>query len=62
MNILKTIMELKTLLPINYKRVSSLYALSEKSLLVVMIVSIISSYFLYGVLGFKVILINSLIS
>ena len=54
-------MQLKTLLPINHKRVSSLYALSEQSLLVVIIVSIISSYFLYTLLGFKVIVWNFLL-
>ena len=61
MNILKTIIELKALLPINYNRVSSLYALSEKSLFVVVIISIISSYFLYGLLGLKVIVWNLLL-
>ena len=61
MDILKKIIQLKSLLPIDDKRVSSLYALSERSLLVVIIVSIITSYFLYTSLGLKVILWNLLL-
>lgn len=61
MNVLEKIDQLKTLLPIDYKLVSSLYALSERSLLVLVILSIISSYFLYPALGFKIILWNFLL-
>ncbi|WP_296823876.1 EAL domain-containing protein [Sulfurovum sp.] len=55
------IIQLKTVLPIDYKMVSSLNALSEKSLFVVIILGIITSYFLYPALGFKIILWNILL-
>jgi diguanylate cyclase (GGDEF)-like protein len=58
MNILEKIEQLKTILPIDQKMVSGLYALSERSLFMLIILSIISSYFLYPALGFKIILWN----
>ena len=61
MNISEKITQLKTLLPIDYKMVSNLYAMSEKSLLVVIVLSIVISYFLYPVLGLKIIVWNLLL-
>ena len=61
MNISEKITQLKTLLPIDYKMVSNLYAMSEKSLLVVIVLSIVVSYFLYPVLGLKIIVWNLLL-
>ncbi len=61
MSILEKITQLKTLLPIDYKMVSNLYAMSEKSLLVVIVLSIVISYFIYPVLGLEIIVWNLLL-
>jgi len=61
MDILAKITQLKTLLPIDYKMVSSLYALSEKSLLVVIVLAIIISYIFYPMFGLEIIIWNLLL-